>query len=279
MRVTKSLAYLLVASLAIGFVATGCSGGKDENGTGSVDSAAAAAGKDSLGAPSDGTNVLDSGNTAAGQTLGAPGMDGKIATPPPVQPAPTEGNRCDQDYLIIPGVRAGNVFLNMGYEQIKACVGENNMRDGDAAYGAGTTVEGTYLYPGTPQEMFLAWAKPERTAIEFVRLATPNSPWHTKGGLKIGLTVEAVEKMNGRFFTLVGKGDEKEGAVLDWRGGALEIDLSASGTSKQFVRFGLPENLDANAKKAKRIPSTNATLRQPSVVINEMRIGIMKPVE
>lgn len=238
-------------------------------------------GEDSLsksaGAPQEGTTVLDSGQNASTQPKA--NIEGRTPSPPPVQPAPTAGNRCDQDYLIVPGVRAGNVFLNMGYEQVKACVGENNMLDGDAPYGAGTTVEGTYLYPGTPQELFLAWAKPDRKQIEFVRVATPNSTWRTKGGLKIGQTIEAVETMNGRYFTLMGSGDEKSGAVVDWRGGNMEADVSASGTSKQFIRFELPTNMDAASKNSKRLASKNATLRQPSVVLTEMRIGIMKPVE
>lgn len=50
-----------------------------------------------------------------------------------------------------------------------------------------------------------------------------SSRWSLHPGISLGTTLERLEQLNGRPFTLAGFGWDYSGAVTDWRGGRLAL--------------------------------------------------------
>jgi len=85
----------------------------------------------------------------------------------------------------------------------------------------GTNVGMTVLYPKDPKRRLeVWWSNPNRTGLYLIDIAG-KSVWTGPNGLRLGLTLPAVEKLNHKPFKL--KGFDKDGVatVTNWDDGAL----------------------------------------------------------
>jgi hypothetical protein len=85
----------------------------------------------------------------------------------------------------------------------------------------GAEVGVTVLFPKDPKRRLeVWWSNPNRTGTYLIDIAG-KSMWTGPGGLRLGLTVEQLEKLNKRPFKL--KGFDKDGiaSVASWDDGAL----------------------------------------------------------
>ena len=133
------------------------------------------------------------------------------------------------DWLIVPGQRVGPITASTTRAQLDALFGKENVRDGSYAGGeipeAATVVFGSE--PGSA--LAVTWDRERPAAIHLcVDSQTGPCRWRTASGIRIGLPVRELEKLNGKSFQVGGFGQDR-GQVVSWRKGALEEDPTTCG--------------------------------------------------
>jgi predicted GNAT family acetyltransferase len=83
------------------------------------------------------------------------------------------------------------------------------------------TLKGAIIYPGTPKQASVFFHEGK---ISDVSIQGENSAWKTSSGLYLGLTLQEVEKINTKNFTISGFGWAHGGSVVSWEGGKLAGD-------------------------------------------------------
>lgn len=107
-------------------------------------------------------------------------------------------------------------------------LGNENVQADSIYIGEGAYIWGTTLFKGTPNEAHIMWADTlQRATPEWVRLGTVENPeqseWLLEGDLRLGSTLQEVEKANGKPFVLTGFDWDFGGTVNDWKGGKLSF--------------------------------------------------------
>lgn len=94
--------------------------------------------------------------------------------------------------------------------------------------GEGETTPGAVLYPGDSlRRAEIVWhdtVKRSRPARLILRGS--QSRWQAGPGISLGTSLQELERLNGRPFTLAGFGWDYGGVIVDWGGGALDSSLA-----------------------------------------------------
>lgn len=138
----------------------------------------------------------------------------------------------------------------------------------------GTKLNASVLYPADPKRRLeVLWnLEASRSDLQLIAI-NGQSTWVAPRGLKLGLTLAALEKINGRPFKLAGFGGEDAGLVASWEDGAL---AKLPGGCKVGVRFGPDPRASADARSAasgKELLSSDPLLRAASPKVEEILIG------
>jgi hypothetical protein len=93
--------------------------------------------------------------------------------------------------------------------------------------GEGETTPGTALYPGDSlRRAEIVWKDTlARRRPARVILRGTQSKWQVGQGISLGTSLQELERLNGRPFTLAGFGWDYAGVITDWKGGALDSTL------------------------------------------------------
>ena len=132
------------------------------------------------------------------------------------------------DWRIVPGERVGPVYAASSSDTLRAILGASSLVDKEIHIGEGVTEPGTVLWENDPSRaLAILWKDPaRRQGVEriFICYGLTSGPcrWRLDGGITYGTSLRALEKMNGRPFTLLGFGWDYSGTVSSWRGGSLE---------------------------------------------------------
>jgi len=134
------------------------------------------------------------------------------------------------DWLVVPGSRVGPITAATTRAELNTLFGKENVRDG--SYEGGDAPEAATVVMGSDSSASLAvtWSN-ERVSSVYVCFQTKTGPcrWRTASGIRIGLPIRELERLNGKGFQMSGYGFNSGGAVKNWRKGALEQDPSACG--------------------------------------------------
>ena len=138
----------------------------------------------------------------------------------------------------------------------------------------GVDVGVTVLYPKDPKRRLeVWWSNPNRTGLYLIDIAG-KSIWTGPSGLRLGLTLQELEKLNHKAFKL--KGFDKDGVatVSDWDGGTL---ASLPGGCKSGVNLHADPKASAEAIGAiaadQEFSSSDATIRAVKPTVSEILIG------
>jgi len=138
----------------------------------------------------------------------------------------------------------------------------------------GVDVGVTVLYPKDPKRRLeVWWSNPNRTGLYLIDIAG-KSTWTGPGGLRLGLTLQELEKLNHKAFKL--KGFDKDGVatVSDWDGGTL---ASLPGGCKSGVTLRADPKASAEAVGAiaadQEYSSSDAAIRAVKPTVSEILIG------
>lgn len=133
------------------------------------------------------------------------------------------------DWLVVPGQRVGPITAASTRAELDTLFGKENVLDGN--FEGGEVPEAATLVYGVEASAGLAitWDR-ERPAAIHVCYATQTGPcrWRTASGIRIGLPIRELQKLNGKGFQVSGFAQER-GQVVSWRKGALEEDPASCG--------------------------------------------------
>ena len=144
----------------------------------------------------------------------------------------------------------------------------------------GEKVASTVLFPKNEERRLeLMWSdERKRRGLVHVRLSE-TSTWIAPNGLKIGMTLTEVEKLNGKPFTLSGFDWDYGGYVTDWKGGALGADIRGGCTvqARFTVPEGAPEGPASKVSGDREFASTDKNMRAVKPVIGSLSFGFPQP--
>jgi len=145
----------------------------------------------------------------------------------------------------------------------------------DVESTGGTKVPASVLFPKDPKRRLeVWWANPAARSDTYLIVINGKSDWSAPGGLRLGLNLAQLEKLNHKAFKL--KGFDKDGtaSVSDWDGGAL---ASLPGGCKSGVNLRADPKVPAETLAAlaadKEYSSEDPEMRAVKPAVSEILIG------
>jgi hypothetical protein len=115
---------------------------------------------------------------------------------------------------------------------------QNIIQDTSWVIGA-DTLRGSILFPNTPKQVYVYYRAGE---IVDVTIKGKSSDWKTDSGLYLGLSLQEVQKLNDRNFTISGFNWAHGGEVVSWEGGKLAGIHLATFSNTGNAHAGLPDS-------------------------------------
>ena len=145
----------------------------------------------------------------------------------------------------------------------------------DVESSGGSKVPASVLFPKDPKRRLeVWWANPAARSDTYLIVINGKSDWSAPGGLRLGLNLAQLEKLNHKAFKL--KGFDKDGTatVSDWDGGAL---ASLPGGCKSGVSLRADPKVPADTVTAlaadKEYSSEDPEMRAVKPAVSEILIG------
>ncbi|WP_333823768.1 hypothetical protein [Pinisolibacter sp.] len=174
----------------------------------------------------------------------------------------------------------GPFSAEASHASLVAIVGKDNAIFELVDGAEGEKVASTVLFPkNEKRRLELMWAdENKRRGLVHVRLSD-TSTWVAPNGLKIGMTLAEVEKLNGEPFTLSGFDWDYGGYVTDWKGGTLGADIPGGCTvqARFTVPEGAPEGPASKVSGDREFASTDKNMRAVKPVIGSLSFGFPQP--
>ena len=168
------------------------------------------------------------------------------------------------DARVVPGVRVGPITKGMTRASLKALVGPDQFKAIEVAGGEGDTLPGAVVFKGTAREVEVVF-NPEGDKKEIIDVRIIGNGWKFPDDLRKGMTLEQVEKVNGKPFKVLGF-EWDYGGYADFTGGKLAGKVSVRFTHHQA-------DLDHSLVGDREIASTDKKLRAAKPVVSEISIG------
>ncbi|MBK8877801.1 MAG: hypothetical protein IPN74_04420 [Haliscomenobacter sp.] len=182
---------------------------------------------------------------------------------------PATGAPPKNDFIIVPGQRVGPFTSDAVTEtDLVEAFGEANVEAASIGVGEGFELPGFKIFPGTKNELEVAYdpdADPNRPA--FIRVSQEGTPWKTDAGVKLGITLQELQQLNGKPFLFSGFGWDYGGRVTDWKGGAFNANLMIS-----LDNFS--ENAPEDIFGDREISSDNPMLKRLKIQVWMMEVRI-----
>ena len=172
------------------------------------------------------------------------------------------------DNTIILGKRVGLIKPGMTAEDIEKAYGKTNFKNMDLPGPEGSSFPGAKLFEGTERELEIVW-DPEKEGEKIVfDVRVLGTAWKIENGLKAGMTIEEVEKINGKPFKIAGFSWDY-GGYANFEGGKLEgkVSLRLNPSTDD-----IPDYLQGD----KELLSTDKKLRAVKPVVEEMITVFMR---
>jgi hypothetical protein len=131
------------------------------------------------------------------------------------------------------------------------------------------------LFPKDPKRRLEVWWLNEASRSNiYLIVLNGQSTWTAPKGLKLGLPLAAIEKLNGKPFKLKGFDKENSSTITDWDGGAL---AQLPGGCKSGVRLVSDAKSPQEARDAVAgtddFTSTDAKVRAVKPTVAEIILG------
>jgi hypothetical protein len=159
--------------------------------------------------------------------------------------------------------------------KLTAAFDSKNITFTDVEASDGTKIPASVLFPNDPKRRLEVWWS-NRTARSDIRLIIigGQSTWTAPGGMRIGQSLDQVEKLNHKPFKLKGFDKDRIATVSDWDGGALAA-LVGDCKAGLSLRAGPKTSADATSALAadKEYSSADPAIRAAKPTVSEILIG------
>ena len=139
----------------------------------------------------------------------------------------------------------------------------------------GSKMKASVLYPNDPKRRLeVLWNNDAARSDTSVIAINGRSQWAAPKGIKLGMTLAALEKLNGRPFKLNGFGPDGSASIAGWEGGAL---ATLPGGCKVGGRLMIDAKAPSDARGAvegdKELMSNDDSLKAVKPTVGEILIG------
>jgi hypothetical protein len=112
--------------------------------------------------------------------------------------------------------------------ELRERFGESSISSTRVELGEGETSPGTVLFPSDSlRRVEIVWQDTlERRRPARIIIRGSQSRWQVGPGITLNTSLQELEKLNGKPFTLAGFGWDYAGVVTNWNGGALDSSLA-----------------------------------------------------
>jgi hypothetical protein len=201
--------------------------------------------------------------TANYLALARPALRGTPSPKPPAASATPHAVACSESF----GKDSSHLKLAMSF-------GFRNVTATNVEAKDGTKVAASVIFPDDPQQRLEVWWKDATSSGTHLIVITGQSDWTAPGGLRLGLTLAELEKLNHKSFKLSGFDKDGIAAISDWGGGELAslaggCNAGLSLRADPKVSAKIIGALSPNKEYASSSPQTRAT----NPTVSEILIG------
>jgi hypothetical protein len=139
----------------------------------------------------------------------------------------------------------------------------------------GSSLMASVLYPNDPKRRLeILWDDDTQREGTRMIVIEGQSTWQAQKGVRLGLPLAALEKLNGKTFKLMGFEKGGMAIVSDWNGGALSLLTDGCKMGVQFKPDpkATPDAVSA-ASSDKEFASTDPTIRAAKPTIGEIIVA------
>ncbi|MCF7786122.1 MAG: hypothetical protein K9N47_08365 [Prosthecobacter sp.] len=162
---------------------------------------------------------------------------------------------------IVLGKRVGLIKPGMTATDIERVYGRQNLKLQKIPGAEGEEIDGAKLFAGTDRELEIVWDPDTDKKQVVFDIRVLGKAWKFDNGLKSGMTVEEIEKINGKPFKIAGF-DWDYGGYANFEGGKLDGKVS--------IRFSpSTENVPEYLIGDKQLSSTDKKLRAAKPLVDK----------
>lgn len=142
----------------------------------------------------------------------------------------------DDDFLIVPGERVGRVTKDSTEKALVAIYGKDRVKPHFVELGEGMACRGTKVLFDNGESLEISW-RDDKAKTGVVSINVVGRRWKTREGVHFGIRLKALEKINGRPFSLAGFEFDYAGTVTSWNGGALAAPMPQKSNARVVIRL------------------------------------------
>ena len=166
-----------------------------------------------------------------------------------------------KDNTIVLGKRVGLIKPGMTATDIERAYGKENLKLQKIPGAEGEEIDGAKLFADTDRELEIVWDPDNDKKQVVFDIRVMGKDWKFDNGLKSGMTVEEIEKINGKPFKIAGF-EWDYGGYANFEGGKL--------AGKVSIRFSpTTENVPEYLMGDKQLSSTDKKLRAAKPLVDE----------
>src|SRR6516165_8499868 len=170
---------------------------------------------------------------------------------------------------------SGTFAKDSSHLELTTAFNSKNVTFADVESSDGSKVPASILFPNDPKRRLEVWwsNRTTRSDIHLIVIGG-QSTWTAPDGLRLGQTLEQVEKINHKPFKLKGFDKDRTATVSDWDGGAL---ATLAGDCKPGLSLRADAKVSAEKIGAfsadKEYSSSDPAIRATKPTISEILIG------
>ncbi len=153
-----------------------------------------------------------------------------MAIQPPGPSPASAGAVTKIDWTIVPGERIGSIKKTTSRRDLVRLFGAEQVADRWIYLVEGFCTPGTVVFPASSNEVEVTWTSEDREAPASVGVSHPSGRWATDDGVRIGTTLEELERLAGEPIRFGGFGWDYGGGAA-WRGLSLGLEPDADDLS------------------------------------------------
>src|ERR1700758_3591676 len=170
---------------------------------------------------------------------------------------------------------SGTFAKDSNHLELVTAYKSKNITFTDVEAADGTKVPASILFPNDPKRRLEVWwsDRTHRSDIHLIVIGG-QSTWTAPGGIRLGQTLEQVEKINHKPFKLKGFDKDRIATVSDWDGGALATVAGGChpGLSLRADAKASAEKINALSAD-KEYSSSDPAIRAAKPTVSEILIG------
>lgn len=172
-------------------------------------------------------------------------------------------------------VTCGGAFAKeSSHAKLTTIYGSENVAFAEVDTSDGSKQKASVLFPKDPAQRLEVWweNETERTNTYLI-VINGQSTWSAPNGLRLGLQLAIIERLNGKPFKLKGLGKDSDGSVSDWQDGTLASPMGGCKIGVSLRSDPRAQLRALNRSDSEEFASNDSAIKAMKPTISEIIIG------